>query len=272
MHKNRHTRKEQERVALKLLQSRRFFNKFLRALRKKGLVGEELNALVLLIVAVSRLLPRPLHVFIKARSSAGKNFLARLVLCLLPTNAKTEITSVSDTAWNYLNKNFRHTVVYLQEENEAAGNIQPLRLLISEGKLIRLVTGWNGNKRQTQKYVAHGPVASISTTTRNRLQIDDENRHISIHINESEEQNRRILKASARAATGLSRYERRIWRMVHKLLEKRIGVEISLPKWFDEVAERIPADDLRVRRYYPAFLEACRTVCLIRSFQKGQKQ
>lgn len=126
-------------------------------------------------------------------------------------------------------------------------------------------------ERKTQKYVAHGPVASISTTTRNRLQIDDENRHISIHINESEEQTKQIVKASARSAARLSRHERHIWRMVHKLLEKRIGVEISLPEWFDEVAKRIPADDLRVRRYYPAFLEACRTVCLIRSFQKGPK-
>jgi hypothetical protein len=41
------------------------FNEFLLAVKKVGLVGEELNALVVLIVAVSRLLPRPLSLFVK---------------------------------------------------------------------------------------------------------------------------------------------------------------------------------------------------------------
>jgi hypothetical protein len=82
MHKrDRNKRKKREqRAALKILNSRRFFNEFLAAMEKEGLVGEEQNALVLLIVIVSRLLPHPLHVFIKGRSSAGKNFLVRLLL------------------------------------------------------------------------------------------------------------------------------------------------------------------------------------------------
>ena len=33
------------------------------------------------------------------------------------------------------------------------------------------------------------------------------------------------------------------------------------------MAERVFRKDIRVRRYYPAFVEACRTVCLIRSSQ-----
>jgi hypothetical protein len=60
------------------------------------------------------------------------------------------------------------------------------------------------------------------------------------------------------------------WRMVHRLLEKRIGVEITWPEWFDKVADLVFVGDLRVRRYYPAFVEACSTVCLIRSFQSQE--
>lgn len=272
MHKRKSNNKlnREQRAALRLLQSPRFFNEFLAAMKKEGLVGEELNALLLLIVVVSRLLRHPLHVFIKARSSAGKNFLVRLLLRLLPRHAITEVTSVSDKAWSYLDKDFRHTVVYLQEENEAVGNIQPLRLLISEGKLIRLVTAWKGNKRVTKKHTARGPVSSISTTTRHRLKIDDENRHISIRINESDEQTGQIIKSYARPSEGLSSHERRTWRMVHQVLEKRIGAEITFPDWFDKVADHVASiKDLRLRRYYPAFVEACRTVCLIRSFQNG---
>lgn len=56
------------------------------------------------------------------------------------------------------------------------------------------------------------------------------------------------------------------------MLEERIEAEVIFPKWFDEVADRLFVGDLRVRRYYPAFVEACRTMCLIRSFQRHRKR
>ena len=58
---------------------------------------------------------------------------------------------------------------------------------------------------------------------------------------------------------------------MQRQLEKQIGTVIIFPKWFEEIANRLFVDDLRVRRYYPAFVEACRTVCLIRSFQPDRK-
>lgn len=265
-------RKRSEKEALKLLRSARFFNEFLLAMKKAGLVGEELNALVLLIVAVSRVLNRPLNLFVKGHSSAGKNWLVTRLLRLMPKGAVAEITSASDKAWNYLESDYRHCVVYLQERNESAGTIDPIRTLISEGKLIRIVPGFENGKRVTKKYVARGPVAAISTTTKNYLQIDDETRHISIWVDESEDQTRQIVKSYANKKTPLSRSDQRTWHMVHRMLEKRVGVRIAVPQWFEQVAERLFVGDLRVRRYYPAFVEACRTVCLIRSFQRNRKR
>jgi predicted transcriptional regulator len=163
-----------------------------------------------------------------------------------------------------------HKIVYIPERNDAVGKIEPLRLLISEDKLIRRVTKNIGGKNVTKKYVARGPVASISTTTKKQLQIDDETRHISISIDETAEQTLKIAKSYTRQTEGLSEKELRTWHMVQRLLEKRMGIEITLPDWFDKVADRLPVGDLRVRRYFPAFIEACRTVCLIRSFQRPQ--
>lgn len=191
-------RKRAEKSARKLLRSDRFFNEFLLAVKKVGLVGEELNALVILIVAVSRLLPRPLSLFVKGHSSAGKNWLVTRVLRLMPKSAVAEITSASDKAWHYSRSDFRHRIVFLQERNDAAGNVHPIRLLISEGKLIRIVTGFENGKRVTKKHVARGPVAAISTTTKNRLEIDDETRHISIWVDESKEQTREIVRSYIR--------------------------------------------------------------------------
>jgi hypothetical protein len=271
-HKVSHTEERAvEADAKKLLKSPRFFNEFLLVMKKLGLVGEELNALVLLIVVVSRLLQRPLSVFVKALSSAGKNWTVTRVLRLLPKDCIIEVTSASERAWNYAKSNLQHRVVYLQERSDAAGTVHPIRLLISERKIVRLVTRVVNGERITEKHVARGPVASISTSTEDRLEIDDENRHISIWIDESSEQTRQIVKSYHKQTEGLSRKELRTWRMVHRLLESRTGDQFVFPKWFDEVPDRLFVEDLRVRRYFPAFVEACCTVCLTRSFQSDLK-
>jgi len=263
-------RKRAEKEARKLLRSSRFFNKFLLAMKKVGLVGEELNALVLLIVAVSRVFRRPLNLFVKGHSAAGKNWLVTRVLRLMPKSAVAEITSASDKAWHYSRSDFQHRVVYLQERNEAAGAIDPIRTLISEGKLIRIVPGYEHGKRVLKRFVARGPVAAISTTTKNRLVIDDETRHVSCWCNESSEQTREIVKSYTKKHEMLSRREQRAWHMVHRLLAAKIGAKITFPKWFEQIAEDLFVGDLRVRRYFPAFVEACSAVCLIRSFQRDR--
>jgi hypothetical protein len=151
-------------------------------------------------------------------------------------------------------------------------HVHPMRLMISEGKLIRLVTAWEGGRLVTKRHIARGPVAAITTTTKERLEIDDETRHISVWVDESVDQTHRILRAYGRDNMRLTSGERRVWHMVHRLLERRAEeTEIRVPDWFEKVADRVARKDVRVRRYYPAFVEACRALCLMRSFQRARK-
>lgn len=264
-------RKKAERTAKKLLRSRYLLNRFLRAMEQSGLVGEERNALVLFVVATSCILDRPLNLFVKGHSSAGKNWLVTRVLNLFPKGVVLEVTSASEQAWSYFGSALRHSVVYLQERNEAVGTMDPMRLLISEGKLVRIVPKYEGKQLVTKRRIASGPVTAISTTTQPRLKIDDETRHMSIWVDESEEQTRKILVSQFSETGRLTREELETWRTVHRILRKMIGTKIVFPTWFGEVAKGVFAGDLRVRRYFPAFIDACRTVCLIRSFQLGRK-
>jgi hypothetical protein len=172
--------------AILLLRSPRFFCRILEALRKEGLVGEEQNALVVYVVAVSRLLSRPLNLFVKGHSSSGKNHTVRKVLRLIPAKYICEITNSSARAWNYMGRQLQHKIVFFQEESVAFGGKQhPGRLLISENRLERLVTVRQGAQFTTKKQVTEGPVACISTTTRDQLQVDDETRHLSVWADES---------------------------------------------------------------------------------------
>jgi hypothetical protein len=260
-----------ESQAKKLLASPYFFRDFLAAVEKVGLVGEQTNAIVVLIVAVSRLLRRPLNLFVRGRSASGKNWLVTRVLLLLPRGRVREISNASEQAWNYAQNYFQHRVVYLQEQSEAGASVHRLRLMISEGKLIRVVTQWTNGERITKKHVARGPVAAISTTTHSSIKIDELTRHLSAVIDESPEQTRRIVQAYTKNSPGLSPDELRVWQAVHRQIEQRADIEVVFGDWFDEIADHVFVGDVTVRRYYPTFVEACRTVCLIRSFQ-GDRQ
>jgi len=164
-----------------------------------------------------------------------------------------------------------HRVIYLQEENENTGNVHPVRLLISEGRIMRQVTVRAGSGFRTEQYETKGPVACISTTTEHSLAVDDETRHVSIWIDESEEQTRRIIKKEAEGHSEHNQEEIELWRRVQRAIaERAAGTTIEMPRWFssDSFLRHVRADDIRVRRYFPAFIQACKTICLIRSFSK----
>jgi hypothetical protein len=263
-----------KRSGIELLGAPDFFHCLLDAVRRGGLVGEKRNALALYIVGLSALLDRPLNAIVKGTSSSGKNYLVTRVLRLLPESAVREITSSSKTAWNYGEQDFCHRVVYLQERNDAAGAIHPVRLLISEGRLVRIVTANKGGVLVTKTHVAEGPIASISTTTRDRIEIDDETRHVSLWVDESEEQTRQVIDQYLVRESPLTDDELKTWHDAYDLIagRARARTPITIPDWFPIMAKQVYDGSVTVRRYFPAFVEACRTICLIRSFERGRKQ
>lgn len=258
-----------ESPALRLLKRPDFLCEVARAARRNGLVGEGRNAIVTYIVGSSALTPKPLNAIFKGPSSSGKNFVVSRVLRLFPESAVHEITSSSNVAWNYSGTDFRNRIVYLQERNEAAGAVHPVRLLISEGKLIRNVTVSEGGQRVMKRFVAEGPIASISTTTRDRIEVDDETRHISLWVNDSPEQTRKILKSSVNPQQPLSEKELQVWQELHGIVAQRAALEVKLPGWFEIVANQVDNTQVAARRYFPAFIEATRVIAMLRSFQRS---
>ena len=257
--------------ALRLLRSAYFFCHLLRDLRRSGLVGEERNALVVYIVATSRLLSEPLALFVKGPSSVGKNFTTDKTLDLIPTSEVRRFTASSDKSWNYQDRNLAHKLVYLKERNDAAGPVHPLRLLISEQQLTYYVTVRRGNHFVVERVVTRGPIAAISTTTKDRVEVDDETRHLSIWLDDSAEQTRRIIGLAVQREldgnTILTRDERACWHDVQRLLQGRAGIPIKFPAWLEQIGDSVSADAIRARRYFGAFLRAVKVIALIRSFR-----
>jgi hypothetical protein len=233
---------------------------------------EQINALVVFIVCVSRLLAKPLCLFVKGASSAGNNYVTDKVLVLFPDTEIQNLTSASLRSWNYMADQLAHKIVYVAERNESAGHINPTRILITEQKLVHRVTVKRNGQFVQEQFETKGPIAAISTTTRNTVEIDDETRHVSVWMDESPEQTTRIVEAASLERHGLDQNELKTWHEVQRLLEKRAKLPIEFPSWFATVSQFVRNDDVRVRRYFPAFLQTCRVVALIRSFRREENK
>jgi hypothetical protein len=135
-----------------------------------------------------------------------------------------------------------------------------------------MVTARKKGKFVTTQRVTKGPIAAISTTTAERVQVDDETRHISIWLDDSSKQTSRILMAAFEDVAGLAEDEIRAWHHVQELLKRRSVLPIKFPNWFQLIAKQVPTENLWTRRYFNSFLQACRTVALIRSFGRDHKE
>ena len=114
--------------------------------------------------------------------------------------------------------------------------------------------------------------ACISTAER-CLEIEEENRHLSIWMDESADQTKRIARAYMdESAGGLSQEATFLWTAVQLLLEKRKAVPIRTEPWFEDLVDLMPTGDIRMRRHWPAFVEVCKTVALIRSYRDTKEQ
>ena len=82
-------------------------------------------------------------------------------------------------------------------QDEAKFQDYLLRELMSEGKLDYMVPIKQGNTIETRTVTKHGPVAFIVTTTRNTLNPENETRMLSLEVDDSEQQTRKVLQKLA---------------------------------------------------------------------------
>jgi hypothetical protein len=86
-------------------------------------------------------------------------------------------------------------------------------------------------------------------------------------MDDSPEQTKRILAAQLGGTTQIGAEELAVWHEAQKLLQERATLPIEFEDWAQQLVTEIWAGDVRVRRYFEAFRETCKAVCLVRSFR-----
>jgi DNA primase catalytic core len=267
---------EEQAEALALLRDPRLIERVLSDFELCGVVGEETNKKVSYLAAVSRLLDKPLAVVLQSSSAAGKSSLMEAVLDFMPEEQREEYSAMTGQALFYMGqKNLKHKILAVAEEEGASRASYALKLLQSEGRLKIASTGKDpvSGKLVTHEYVVEGPVMIFLTTTAQDVDEELLNRCLVLTVNEEQAQTQAIHRKQRAAQTieGLwARRERdkivRLHRNAQRLLKP-----IAVVNNDEEAAQDFPDTVTRTRRDHMKFLTLIQAVALLHQHQREIK-
>jgi DNA primase len=195
---------DMEAAALALLRDPHLAERIVRDVASIGVVGEDANALLGYLAAVSRKLDKPLAVLIQSTSAAGKSTLMDALLSLMPESERVHYSAMTGQSLFYLGEgDLKHKILAIAEEEGVRQAAYALKLLQSQGELTIASTGKDPStgKLVTEEYRVEGPVMLLLTTT--AIDLDEEllNRCMVLTINESREQTQAIHQRQRQART-----------------------------------------------------------------------
>lgn len=244
----------------------------------KVMAGEHRNAKLLYLVATSRLFDDCMHVAIKGPSSAGKSQIRKKVLEFFPPEDIINFTTLSEKALLYFERDFSHRILSM---GEASGlqerDLQDtlLRELMSEGVLNYPVAQKDANgKIVTTIIQKNGPVSFLVTTTKAALHPENETRMLSIEVDDSEGQTRRVLAKQAKTIglnAGPAKTIYHDWQDFQRLL-RIVGTRKVCVPFAEALAALIPPRATRLRRDYPQILACIKAHALLHLYLRNNNE
>lgn len=219
--------------------------------RQMGLVGEERNAQILLLVLTSRLLERPACAVVKGPSGGGKSFLVETVLKAFPAEAYYALSAMSERSLAYSREPLAHRTLVLYEAAGLSGGmgVYLLRSLVTEGH-IRYETVEHTPKGLVPRLIEReGPTGIILTTTSVSLDPELETRLVSLTVRDDPEQTRAVFRALAQRANGHAAKEADLapWLALQKWLQLAAPQRVVVP-YAALLAEESHPNAVRLRR------------------------
>jgi DNA primase len=267
---------EEKAAALGLLRDPKLLERVLADFEKCGVVGEETNKRVSYLAAVSRLLEKPLAIVVQSSSSAGKSSLMEAVLDFMPEEQREEYSAMTGQALFYMGqKNLKHKILAVSEEQGATRAAYALKLLQSEGVLKIASTGKDpaSGKLVTHEYLVEGPVMIFLTTTAQEIDEELINRSIVLTVNEDRAQTQAIHKKQREAQTieGLwARRQRTTLVKLHRNAQRLLRpIEVVNNHVHDE--PDFPDYMTRTRRDHMKFLTLVNAIALLHQYQRPVK-
>lgn len=262
--------------ALALLRDPKLLDRILADFDACGVVGEDTNKLVGYLAALSRKFDKPLGVIIQSTSAAGKTTLMEAVLSFIPEEERVKYSAMTGQALFYLGEaDLKNKILAIAEEEGAERATYALKLLQSEGELTIASTGKDATTGRlvTETYHVEGPAMIFFTTT--SIEIDEElaNRCLTLTVDESREQTRRIHELQREEETiegHLRKVRAAALRQAHRNAQRLLQ---ALPV-HNPFARRLtfPDENTRLRRDQKKYLTLIRTIALLHQHQRPRRK
>ncbi len=185
----------EEKEAIKFLKRNDLLKKTNELIGKSGVIGEEHNRQTMYLIFTSRKTNNPLHCISLGSSGVGKTHLQSKVAELMPEEDKVEITVLSANAFYYFNRTeLQHKLILIEDLDGAESVLYPLRELQSKKRITKTVV--HKDTKGTTKTIhltVEGPVSVAGCTTQESIYEDNSNRNFLLYIDESEQQDQRIM-------------------------------------------------------------------------------
>ena len=261
-----------KKQSLEFLQSKNLIEQTNTLIEEYGVVGETTNRLLMYLVFANCKQNHPLHIISYGHSGSGKSHLQNKVAELIPENYKLENTAISANALYYFHNNDLKNKVILVEDLDGTNDaLYVLRELQTRGKVTKTIAHRDatGTTKAVQ-VTANGPITLAGCTTKEKLYEDNANRCFLITIDESKEQDKRIIAYQKKLAAGKVNESRKkeIRELFHNNMKLLQPVTIINP--YAEYLD-IPDTILKPRRTISHYLHAIEAVTYYHQFQREQK-
>ncbi len=239
---------------------------------KSGMIGEQTNRLLMYLIFTSRKLRQPLHIVSLGASGMGKTHLQEKVGELIPEEDKIEITTLSENAFYYFGQRELQNKLILIEDLDGAENVlYPLRELQSKKRISKTIAHKNTKgETRTIHLVVEGPVSVAGCTTQEQIYEDNANRSFLIYLDESKEQDKRIMEYQRKLSAG--KVDREEENQAAELMRncQRILEPIKIINPYAELLQ-IPEEVLKPRRTNNHYLQFIEVITYYHQFQREQK-
>jgi hypothetical protein len=271
--------KEEMKAAKLYLSSPNLIERTREDIGKSGVIGEADNRLLLYLIYTSRKRAHPLHAISLGSSGIGKTHLQEQVAALIPEEDKLEITSLSGNAFYYFGRQeLRHKLIIIEDLDGAEDVLYPLREIQSKKRITKTIVVKDqkggqmpdGRQAKTETLTVEGPVSVSGCTTKESLYEDNANRSFLLYIDESPEQDERIMSYQRKLSAG--KIDIAAAYQIRELLKntQRILKPVTVRNPYAEQL-KLPAAVFKPRRtnaHYLAFIEA---VTFYHQYQREEK-
>ncbi len=264
---------EEERTeAMKLLTTENLLLATNELIEKSGVVGEEVNRLIMYLIFTSRKRTHPLHIISLGSSGTGKTHLQESIGNLIPNEEKLEITTLSENAFYYFGKQeLKNKLILIEDMDGAESALYPIRELQSKKKISKTIAFKNTKgETKSQHITVEGPVCVAGCTTKESVYEDNANRSFLIYLDESPEQDARILDYQRKLYAGNIDEEAKIKAKNLLLNTQYLLQDIKIINRYAELLE-LPKEVLKPRRTNAHYLQFIELITYYHQHQREKK-